>query len=105
MSAFLDEFHNLVTKLENEVHPLAAKFRSLFHHAQTVAANDAAALTTEVKADATQVAHDASAAMGPVLAEAEKDATKATVTIGADAADFAEKLAKAQAIQPPPASS
>lgn len=65
MSAIADEFHALVTALENEGHALASRFRALFDHVP--------ALEAEAVADAKQVEADALAAAEPVIGEAEGD--------------------------------
>lgn len=75
MSAVLDEYHHLVTALENEKHALAGRFRAIYDH-----------LRGEATTDAEQVAHDAGAAAKPVVAEVEADAAKLGGEAAADTA-------------------
>lgn len=77
MSAIADEFHALVTALENEGHALASRFRALFDHVP--------ALEAEAVADAKQVEADAIAAAEPVVAEVKADAEQLASEVVADA--------------------
>lgn len=76
MSTYLDEFHNLVTMLEEEGHHLADRFRAAWH----AVAVDFDELRQHAVDDAQQVAIDAT----PVVREAVQDMQELGAEISQD---------------------
>ena len=88
-NAVLDEFHTLISKLEEEEHALAEKFRTAFDTLKAKLTGDAKPIEAAVETvahDAETVAHDAETAAKPVVEEAVHDGETVAAEAAADVA-------------------